>query len=280
MGECGTVRGPALQGKAALVTGAARGIGRAVALKLASEGACVLANDLDAGALDDLAVAASEAGGTCATLPGDVTQSDFGDRAVARVLEHFGDLHILINNAGYIWNSRIVNHTDEQWYAMLDVHATGPFRLLRAAGRHFRQMAKEGRSGTARKVVNISSVSGLFGEASQFSYSAAKSALVGMTRSLAKDWGRYNVTVNCVAFGFIETRLTQTFEGEAPEIAIGGRMMRVGLSAPHVELMKSLIPRGRAGTPEEAAGAVYLFCLPESDFISGEIVVAAGGLRL
>jgi 3-oxoacyl-[acyl-carrier protein] reductase len=213
-------------------------------------------------------------------LPGDVTEEGFGDRAVADCLARFGDLHILINNAGYIWNSRIANHTDEQWYAMIDVHATGPFRLLRAAGRHFRQMAKEGRTTQARKVVNVSSISGLFGEATQFSYSAAKAALVGMTRSLAKDWGRYNVTVNCVAFGFIETRLTQTFEGEAPEIAVGDRTLKVGLEATQVELMKSIIPLGRAGTPEEAAGAVYLFCLPESNFISGEIVVAAGGLRM
>src|SRR5437660_10299256 len=148
---------------------------------------------------------------------------------------------------------------------MIDIHATAPCRLLRAAGRHFRQMAKEGHDTQARKVVNISSISGLFGEATQFSYSAAKSALVGMTRSLAKDWGRYNVTVNCVAFGFVETRLTQTFEKDVPEIAIGERKLKVGLDVAQVELMKSIIPLGRAGTTEEAAGAVYLFCLPESD---------------
>ena len=120
----------------------------------------------------------------------------------------------------------------------------------------------------------------LFGEATQFSYSAAKSALVGMTRSLARDWGRYNVTVNCVAFGFIETRLTQRFEGEVPEIEVGNRRVKVGLDAGRVEVMKSITPLGRTGTPEDAAGAIYLFCLPESDFITGEIVVAAGGLRM
>ena len=141
-------------------------------------------------------------------------------------------------------------------------------------------MAKEGRTAHTRKVVNVSSVSGLFGEATQFSYSAAKSALVGMTRSLAKDWGRYNVTVNCVAFGFIETRLTQAYEGEVPQIEVGDRKLKVGLDAAQIELMKRLIPLGRAGTAEEAAGAVYLFCLPESNFISGEVVVAAGGLRM
>jgi 3-oxoacyl-[acyl-carrier protein] reductase len=269
-----------VDGRVALVTGAARGIGRAIVLKLASEGARVLANDLDAAALAVLQADVVRAGGTCETFPGDVTATDFGDRAVGACIDRLGDLDILVNNAGYIWNSRIASHTDEQWYAMIDVHATGPFRLLRAAGRHFRRMADEGRNTHTRKVVNVSSVSGLFGEPTQFSYSAAKSALVGMTRSLAKDWGRWNVTVNCVAFGFVETRLTQAYEGEVPEIAIGDRKLKVGLDAAQIELMKRLIPRGRAGTTDEAAGAVYLFCVPESDYISGEVVVAAGGLRM
>src|SRR5262249_12232534 len=215
------MRGGRLDGRVVLVTGTGQGIGREIARKLSAEGASVLANDLDDDRLATLQTDIARAGGTCEVLPGDVTEKGFGDHAVAECLRRFGDLHILVNNAGYIWNSRIVNHTDEQWYAMIDVHATGPFRVLRAAGRHFRQMAKEGRTTPARKVVNVSSISGLFGEATQFSYAAAKSALVGMTRSLAKDWGRYNVTVNCVAFGFIETRLTQVFAGDVPEIAIG-----------------------------------------------------------
>lgn len=265
----------ALAGRVALVTGAGQGIGRAIVRKLASEGARVLANDLDA---DRLAALRADLGSGCEIFPGDVTATDFGDRVVEACLRHFGDLHILVNNAGYVWNSRIVNHSDEQWYAMLDVHATGPFRLLRAAGRHFRDTATDA-SGT-RKVVNVSSISGLFGEATQFSYSAAKAAVVGMTRSLAKDWGRYRVTVNCVAFGFIETRLTQVYEGEVPKVQIGERSLKVGIDAAQVELMKNLIPLGRIGSPEEAAGAVYLFCIPESDYVSGEVLVAAGGLRM
>ena len=269
-----------LAGRVALVTGTGQGIGREIALKLTAEGATVLANDLDADRLTVLRTDVARAGGRCEVLPGDVTEKGFGDHAVGECLRRFGDLHILVNNAGYIWNSRIVNHSDEQWYAMMDVHATAPFRVLRAAGRHFRQMAKEGRTTPARKVVNVSSISGLFGEATQFSYAAAKSALVGMTRSLAKDWGRYNVTVNCVAFGFIETRLTQVFAGDVPEIAIGDRKLKVGFDAAQVEMMKQLTPLGRIGTPEEAAGAVFLFCLPESDYVSGEVLVAGGGLRM
>jgi 3-oxoacyl-[acyl-carrier protein] reductase len=266
-----------LDGRVALVTGAGRGIGRAIVQKLVSEGARVLANDLDAEAL---AALEADTGAGCETFPGDVTDQEFGDRAVGACVARLGGLDILVNNAGYVWNSRIANHSDEQWYAMLDVHATGPFRLLRAAGRHFRDMAKAGRTAHTRKVVNVSSISGLFGEPTQFSYSAAKAALVGMTRSLAKDWGRYNVTVNCVAFGLIETRLTQVYEGDVPEIAVGERKLKVGIDAARIGFMQALIPLGRVGTPADAAGAVCLFCLPESDYVSGEVVVAAGGLRM
>jgi len=271
--------GGKLAGRVALVTGTAQGIGRAIALKLASEGASLLANDLDGQGLASLQQEISAAGGSCQILQGDVTEPEFGDQVVTAAIERFGDLHILVNNAGYIWNSRIVNHTDEQWYAMLDVHATGPFRILRAAGRHFREAARHGGIKQARKVVNISSVSGLNGAPAQFSYSAAKSALFGMTRSLAQDWGRYNVTVNCVAFGYIDTRLTQEYQDDIPQIDIQGRKFNVGLGEAQINQMKAMIPLGRAGTPEDAAGAVYLFCIPESDFVSGEIVVAGGGLR-
>lgn len=272
--------GRKLEGKSALITGAAQGIGRSLALKLSSEGAKVFANDLNESALKELQEEINSSGGTCMVFPGDVTEPDFGDRAVASILDAFGDLHILVNNAGYIWNSRIVNHTDEQWYAMMDVHATGPFRLLRAAGRYFREASKRESATNTRKVVNVSSVSGLFGAETQFSYSAAKSALVGMTRSLARDWGRYNVTVNCVAFGPIDTRLTQPYNEDIPQIEVQGRQHKVGLEVSQRKQMETMIPLRRMGTPEDAANAIYLFCAPESDFVTGEILVASGGLRL
>ena len=267
-----------LEGKAALVTGAGRGIGAALAKKLAAEGARVVGTDLDPEPLDRVVSEIAKAGGTALALAGDVTAADFAAKAIERVVGSYGGMDILVNNAGYVWNSRIASHTDEQWYAMIDVHATGPFRLLRAAGRWFGRMAKEGRSGHTRKVVNVSSISGLFGEPTQVSYSAAKSALVGLTRSLAKDWGRYNVTVNCVAFGFIETRLTQAFEGQVPEIQVGDRLHKVGIDAGQLAvLVQAMIPLGRAGTPADAAGAVYLLCIPESDYVSAQMLIRGGG---
>ena len=207
-----------LDGKVALVTGAGRGIGAAIARKLADSGAKVVVSELDPDPAAETVAAITARGGKAVTLVGDVAAADFGERAVSAALEAFGDLDIIVNNAGYIWNSAIQNMSDAQWYAMIDVHATAPFRILRAAQPHFRAAAKreeEGGTPKYRKVVNISSVSGLYGAATQFAYSAAKASLIGVTRTLAKEWGRFRVNVNCVAFGYIDTRLTQRLRGPA-----------------------------------------------------------------
>ena len=269
-----------LDGKVALVTGAGRGIGAAIARKLAASGAKVVVSDLDPDPAAETAAAITGQGGSAVTLVGDVADTDFGARAVAAALEAFGDLDIIVNNAGYIWNSAIQNISDAQWYAMIDVHATAPFRILRAAQPHFRAAAKrEAEAGTPkhRKVVNISSVSGLYGAATQFAYSAAKASLIGVTRTLAKEWGRFRVNVNCVAFGYIDTRLTQRFEGRPATIDVKGQQHKVGLDARMIDALTPTIPLGRAGTPEEAAGAVYLLCIPESDYVSGQVLVCDGG---
>jgi 3-oxoacyl-[acyl-carrier protein] reductase len=273
-----------LAGKVAIVTGAGRGIGSSIAHKLAAEGATVLANDLDGDPLEQTVAAIRAAGGQAHAYAGDVTSADFGNRIVAKAVDDLGGLDILVNNAGYIWNSAVHNHVDEQWYAMLDVHATAPFRILRAAAPWFRQVAQreteQWGSPRCRKVVNISSTSGVFGAATQLAYSAGKAAVVGMTKTLAKEWGRLNVTVNCVAFGHIQTRLTQALVDGPATIDVQGRAHRVGLAPDHVSMLASVTPLGRAGTPEEAAGAVWLFCVPESDYITGEVVVCSGGLSL
>jgi 3-oxoacyl-[acyl-carrier protein] reductase len=270
-----------LEGKAALVSGSGRGIGRAIALKLAGEGARVVINDLDEAQAAAVAAEIEALGGSAAVCVGNVAAPDFGERFVQAALDAFGGLDIIVNNAGYTWDGVIQKMSDEQFQTMLDVHLVAPFRILRAAAEPIRIMAKreaaEGRT-VIRKVVNISSIAGLYGNAGQVNYSSAKTALVGMTRTLCKEWGRYAVTVNCVAFGLIRTRLTQPLHGEQATIDVDGREIKVGMQPRLIETMEQLIPLGRAGTPEDAADAVYLFCAPESNYVSGQVIVAGGGL--
>ena len=270
-----------LQGKIAIVTGSGRGIGQAIALKLASEGASIVVNDLDSGPADDTIAKVQALGSKAVACLGDVTAPDFGKRIVAAALETFGGLDIIVNNAGYAWDGVIQKMTDEQWQAMIDVHATAPFRILRAAADYIREASKkektEGRSFN-RKVVNISSIAGLYGNAGQLGYSAGKAAVLGMTKTLAKEWGRYQVNVNCVAFGMIQTRMTQPLGSGDAVAKIGEREVKIGIQPEFIEFMNKMIPLGRGGTPEEAAGAVYLMCIPESDYITGEVLLASGGL--
>jgi 3-oxoacyl-[acyl-carrier protein] reductase len=269
-----------LEGKIAIVTGSGRGIGQAIAQKLASEGAKVVVNDLDAGPAEETIAAIKALGSNAISCLGDVSTPDFGARIVKTALDEFGGIDIIVNNAGYAWDGVIQKMSDEQWYAMLDVHATAPFRILRAASDFIRNASKkekdEGR-GVNRKVVNISSIAGMYGNAGQMGYSAGKAAIVGMTKTMAKEWGRYRVNVNCVAFGLIQTRMTQPVGSGAAVAKIGEREVKMGIQPEFIEFMNKMIPLGRGGTPEEAAGAVYLMCIPESDYISGEVVLASGG---
>lgn len=268
-----------LEGKVALVTGAGRGIGRAVALKLASEGARIVVNDLDAGPAEEVVNEVRALGSQAIACPGSVTAPDFAERLVGLAVSEFQGLDIIVNNAGYTWDNVIQKMTDEQWYAIIDCHLTAPFRILRAAQPVVRALAKaEAERGErrVRKVVNVSSVAGLFGNAGQVNYSAAKAGIVGMTQTLAKEWGRINVAVNCVAYGLIKTRLTGT-AGEGTE-TIDGRQIKVGVNPALLATMEQTIPLGHGGTPEEAAGAVYLFCIPESDYVSGQTLMCTGGL--
>ena len=273
-----------LQGKTAIVTGSGRGVGEATARRLSAAGACVVVNDLDESEANACVAAINSSGGQAVACAGDVTAASFPERLIDTALETFGSIDIVVNNAGYIWNGAIQNHSDEQWQAMLDVHATAPFRILRALTPWLRETAKreQAERGTAsvRKVVNVSSISGTTGAATQIAYSAGKAAVVGITRTLAKEWGRYNVTVNCVAFGHIDTRLTQSYSGEPPTISVGERDFRVGLNEQEIDASLQSSPLGRSGRPEDGAGAIYLLCLPESDFITGEVLTCSGGAQL
>ncbi len=269
-----------LEGKVALVTGSGRGIGRAIALKLASEGARLVVNDLDAAPANETVQAIRTAGGEAVACVGSVTATDFAERFVGTAMSEFKGLDIIVNNAGFTWDNVIQKMTDEQWYAILDCHLTAPFRILRAAQPVIRALSKaEGEAGqrVVRKVVNISSIAGLFGNAGQTNYSVAKAGIVGMTETLAKEWGRMNVTVNCVAYGLIKTRLTES-AADGATANIDGRDIKVGVNPGLLEAMERMIPLGRGGTPEEAADAVYLFCIPESNYVSGQTLMCTGGL--
>ncbi|MEV6643211.1 SDR family oxidoreductase [Amycolatopsis sp. NPDC051371] len=269
-----------LDGKTVIVTGAGRGIGQAIAVKLAAEGANVVVNDLDSAPAAEVVTEITNKGGNAVACPGSVTAPDFAERFVRTATDTFGGLDIVINNAGYTWDSVIQKMTDEQWDAIHDVHVKAPFRILRAAQPVISKAAKaEAAAGLAvhRKVVNISSVAGLSGNPGQVNYSSAKSAIVGLTKTLAKEWGRYLVNVNAVAFGFIETRLTAAPADGSSTIDIEGQEIKVGVSPQILEAAKSLIPLGRPGTPEEAAGSVVMLTYPEADYVSGQIIVTGGG---
>ena len=269
-----------LDGKVALITGSGRGIGRAIALKLASEGAHIVVNDLDAEPAQEVVQAIRNAGGQAVACVGSVAAPDFAERFIGTAVSDFKGLDIIVNNAGYTWDNVVQKMSDEQWYAMIDVHLTAPFRILRAAQPVIRALSKaESEAGrrVVRKVVNISSVAGLFGNAGQTNYSTAKAGIIGMTQTLAKEWGRMNVTVNCVAYGFIKTRLTSSAAGKSTA-NIDGREIKVGVNPDLMAALERSIPLGRGGTPDEAAGAVYMLCIPESDYVSGQTLMCSGGL--
>ena len=270
-----------LDGKVALVTGSGRGIGRAIAEKFTAEGAKVVVNDLDAEPAKEAVAAIESAGGTAVACAGSVTEAGFAERFVQTAVDEFGGLDIIVNNAGYTWDSVVQKMSDEQWDAILDVHLKAPFRILRAAQPVISAAVKQARAAgdpvPCRKVVNISSIAGTGGNAGQANYSSAKAGIIGLTKAMAKEWGRYNVTVNAVAFGMIRTRLTEVPAGGDGKIDIQGRQLAVGVNPELLESMERGIPLGRAGTPADAAGAVYLLCIPESDYVSGQVVICGGG---
>jgi 3-oxoacyl-[acyl-carrier protein] reductase len=265
-----------LDGKAAIVTGSARGIGRATAELLAEHGARVLINDLDGDVAEQ---AASEISGDTAVFGGDLTQPGVPDQLVQKAVDEFGQLDIIVNNAGYTWDGVAHKMTDEQFQAMLDIHTIVPFRVCRAAAPHLREPAKaerdEGRE-VFRKIVNVSSISGTMGNAGQVNYSAAKAGVVGVTKTLAKEWGGFKINVNAVAFGFIETRLTASKE-EGGKIEIEGKEIDLGIPEQMRALASAIIPLGRPATPEEAAGPVFFLCSPWANYVHGQILHVTGG---
>jgi 3-oxoacyl-[acyl-carrier protein] reductase len=265
-----------LDGKVAIVTGSARGIGRATAELLSQQGAKVLINDLDADVAEQ---AASEIAGETLVFGGDLTRPGVPDELVQKVIDEWGQVDILVNNAGYTLDAPIHKMSDEWFQKMLDIHSIVPFRMCRAVAPHMREPAKAEKADgkeVFRKIVNVSSISGTMGNAGQANYSSGKSAVVGLTKTLAKEWGQFKINVNAVAFGFIETRLTAPKTDESV-VDIGGEKVQIGVPEQMRQMASFVIPLGRPGTPEEAAGGVFFLCSPWSNYVSGQVLNITGG---
>jgi 3-oxoacyl-[acyl-carrier protein] reductase len=265
-----------LDDKVAIVTGSARGIGRATAELLAEHGANVVINDLDADAAEQTA---SEIAGETAVFAGDLTKGDTPERLVATAIDAWGRLDILVNNAGYTMDAPVHRLSDDAWARMLDIHVTAPFKICRAAAPHLREPAKlereEGRE-VFRKIVNVSSTSGVFGNPGQANYAAGKAGVQGLTRTLAKEWGQFKINVNAVAFGYVETRLTASKE-ESNTMQIDGQSVQLGIPDQLRSMAPMLIPLGRSAQPREAAGPVFFLCSPWSDYVHGQTLLITGG---
>lgn len=270
-----------LEGKVAIITGSGRGIGRAAAVLFAEHGAKVVVSDIDSSPAQETVEAIKSGGGEAVAVPGDVTDKAFPALLVNTAIEQLGGIDIIVNNAGYTWDAVIHKMSDEQWEAIIAVHLTAPFRIIRTAAPYLRETAKleKERFGTARarKIINISSTSGTRGNAGQTNYSSGKAGVIGMARTLAKEWGQFNIQVNAVAFGRIDTRLTQPKEKDE-KIVRGEAEIALGIPGARLEQTTPLIPMGRPGTAREAAGAIFFFASPFSDYVSGQVLEVAGGL--
>jgi 3-oxoacyl-[acyl-carrier protein] reductase len=270
-----------LEGKTAIVTGAGRGIGKAIAKRLVAAGANVMVNDLEETMLRE-SKAEFAYPERMDYVVGDLTDPRVPQEVVDATLGRFGSVDILVNNAGYSWDNVVQKTTDEQFQAMLEIHIVTPFRILRAASVYLREAAKREAAGgerVMRKVVNITSIAGTDGNPGQAGYAAGKAGVIGLTKTLAKEWGRYNVNVNAVGFGLIETRLTQPLTGDNAGTGILGHQIRLGVQPSMLESIKMACPLGRLGTPDEAAGAVLFFCSPLSDYVTGEVLICGGGFH-
>ncbi|CAO3621963.1 unnamed protein product [Cunninghamella blakesleeana] len=263
-----------LAGEVAIITGSGQGIGKSCAELFAREGAFVVVTDIDAAKADQVAADINAAGGKAISIPGDVLAENFAENLIEGTVKAFGKINHIVNNAGFTFDAMLHKTTDKQWDLMLAVHNTAPFRIIRAAAKYLRQ-----KDGANKTIVNISSTSGLHGNVGQANYATAKAGVVGLTKTIAKEWGLFGVRANTVAFGWVDTRLTRAKETGAA-IEIDGQKVALGIptgnKAGKVNPFAD-IPLGRAGNADEVAGSVLMMCSPLSSYISGHTLEVTGG---
>ena len=268
-----------IKGKVAIVTGAGRGIGQGVALRLAQEGAKLVINDRDQEPLDETIKRIQKDGGEVVGIAESVTADDIGEKLAQKALDTFGDIHILVPAAGFLWDGMIHRMTNEQFETIINVHLVGTFKVVRDSFKIMREKAREekenGTTVPARRIVTISSLSG-FGNLGQANYSAAKAGIAGLTRTVAIEGAMFNVLANSLAFGLIDTRMTRPIESQNEYV--DGAVQGI----PETARQKALeeIPLHRAGSIEEAVGPIVFFCSDLSTYTTGALLEVNGGVHI
>ncbi|KAK8114275.1 short-chain dehydrogenase [Apiospora kogelbergensis] len=270
-----------LAGQVAIITGSGQGIGAEAARLFANEGAKVVVSDIDSAKAKAVADSISSAGGQAIAVPGDVLDDAYL-KALIKSAAEFGQgkIHIIVNNAGYTWDGVIHKMTDQQWDAIVALHCTAPFKLVREAAPYFRV-----KDGEPRAIVNVSSSSGVHGNAGQANYALAKAGVTGLTKTIAKEWGpSFGVRANTIAFGHIATRLTQAKEMGAFVTGPGGEKIAIGIPEAQKKAagpaLYTDIPLRRPGTATEAASAILAMCSPMFSYVSGQTLMVGGGRNM
>jgi 3-oxoacyl-[acyl-carrier protein] reductase len=256
-----------LDGKVAVITGAARGIGRADAVLFAKEGAAVLVSDIDEAPLTELVNEIKGGGGKADGCAGDVTKLLDCQKVMDKAVEKFGKIDILVNNAGLTRDALISRMTDAQWDICVDISLKGTFNCIRAASKHMMKTEHNGR------IVNVASVAGLMGNVGQINYSAAKSGLIGLSKTVAREWGRYGITCNVVAYGFVDTRLTR--EKETQQLEVAGEAVGIPKKVRDMILLQVKLM-----TPEDAAKPVLFLASDDAAFITGQVLNVSAGMYM
>ncbi|MBI4833053.1 MAG: SDR family oxidoreductase [Candidatus Lindowbacteria bacterium] len=262
-----------LDGKVAVITGAGRGIGAAAARLFGSQGASVVVSDLDKGPAEEVVKAIKDAGGKAVAVAGNVMEVSTNEALIKTAIDTFKGLDILVPSAGFC-NDKVIQKMELEDFRLMErIHMEAPWMLAKLAYPHLKELSQDGK---CRRVIFVASEAGSRGNAGQTNYGAAKSGVIGLMRVLCKEWLRLKVNCNCVAYGFVETRLTQATAGE--------KILGANIGIP--EQMRSMAEQfvmmrgGRILTPDEAAGAIFALAIPQADGINGQLIEVDAGVSL